>query len=225
MPDQYVLIMAKVIVQSKEIPAKTIERLSQYRRALLICLQRGETHIFSHKIAALQHVTPVQVRRDLMLIGFSGSLKQGYNIHRLIEVISNILDSREGINVAVVGLGNFGRAITNYFNGKRSSLTIVASFDNDTNKIGTEFNGIYCYPPYRLDEIIKNKNIKIAILTVPPNKAVEVANRLVNAGIIGILNYTSTPVNVPDYVFLDEYDMITTLEKAAFFVKSLSEGQ
>jgi redox-sensing transcriptional repressor len=217
--------MAKVIVKTKEIPAKTIARLSQYRRALLICLSRGKTNIFSHEIASLQHVTPVQVRRDLMLIGFSGSLKQGYDIHRLIEVISEILDSEEGINVAVVGLGNLGRAMINYFYGKRTRLTIVAAFDNDSNKIGTEFNGIYCYSPYRLEEVIKKKNIKIAILTVPPEKAVEVTEKLVHAGITGILNYTSTPVNVPDHVFLDEYDMITTLEKAAFFVKTLSENR
>jgi hypothetical protein len=58
-----------------------------------------------------------------------------------------------------------------------------------------------------------------------PEKAVEVTEKLVNAGITGILNYTSTPVNVPDHVFLDEYDMITTLEKAAFFVKTLSENR
>ena len=215
--------MEKVTVNSIQIPAKTIARLSQYRRALLICVQRGKTHIFSHEIAALQHVTSVQVRRDLMLIGFSGSLKQGYEIHRLIEVISDILDSKEGINVAVVGLGNFGRALINYFIGKRTRLSIVAAFDSDTSKIGTEFNSIYCYSPYRLEEVIKRQNIKIAILTVPPEKAVEVAQKLVHAGITGILNYTSTPINVPEHVFLDEYDMITTLEKAAFFVKSLSE--
>jgi redox-sensing transcriptional repressor len=215
--------MEKVTINSIEIPGKTIARLSQYRRALLICVQRGKTHIFSHEIAALQHVTSVQVRRDLMLIGFSGSLKQGYNIHRLIEVISSILDSEEGINVAVVGLGNFGRALINYFNGKRTRLSIVAAFDSDTNKIGTEYNSIYCYSPYNLEEVIKKKKIKIAILTVPPDKSVEVAKKLVNAGITGILNYTSTPIEVPDHVFLDEYDMITTLEKAAFFVKSLSE--
>lgn len=212
--------MTKVKIYSKEIPAKTIGRLSQYRRALLICKQKGETHIFSHEIASLQHVTPVQVRRDLMLIGFSGTLKKGYNINQLIETISKILDSDEGINVGVVGLGNFGRALINYFNGKRTKMSIVAAFDADTNKIGTEFNNVYCYSPYRMEEIIKSKNIKIAILTVPPDRAVEVAKKLVNAGIKGILNYTSTPIKVPDDVFLDEYDMITTLEKAAFFVKT-----
>jgi len=211
--------MAKVKIHSKEIPVKTIARLSQYRRALLICSQQGKTHIFSHEIAAIQHVTAVQVRRDLMLIGFNGSLKQGYNIRDLIEVISEILDYKDGINVAIFGLGNFGRALFNYFYGKRSQLRIVAAFDSNPEKIGTEHNKVYCYSPYRVEEIIKKKNIKIAILTVPPDRAVEVAQKLVNAGIKGILNYTSTPIHVPDNVFLDEYDMITTMEKAAFFVK------
>jgi redox-sensing transcriptional repressor len=211
--------MAKVKIHSKEIPVKTIARLSQYRRALLICSQQGKTHIFSHEIAAIQHVTAVQVRRDLMLIGFNGSLKQGYNIRDLIKVISEILDYKEGINVAIFGLGNFGRALFNYFYGKRSQLRIVAAFDSNPEKIGTEHHKVYCYSPYRVEEIIKKKNIKIAILTVPPDRAVEVAQKLVNAGIKGILNYTSTPIHVPDNVFLDEYDMITTMEKAAFFVK------
>ena len=87
--------MAKVKIHSKEIPVKTIGRLSQYRRALLICTLKGKTHIFSHEIAAIQHVTAVQVRRDLMLIGFNGSLKQGYNIRDLIKVISEILDYKD----------------------------------------------------------------------------------------------------------------------------------
>ncbi|RLD88922.1 MAG: redox-sensing transcriptional repressor Rex [Bacteroidetes bacterium] len=211
--------MAKVKIHSKEIPVKTIGRLSQYRRALLICTLKGKTHIFSHEIAAIQHVTAVQVRRDLMLIGFNGSLKQGYNIRNLIDVISEILDYEEGVNVAIFGLGNFGRALFNYFYGKRSQLRIVATFDSNTEKIGTEYNKVYCYSPYRVEEIVKKKNIKIAILTVPPKRALEVAKKLVDAGIKGILNYTSTPIDVPDDVFLDEYDMITTMEKAAFFVK------
>ena len=213
----------QISLSLQDIPSKTIERLSQYRRALLICLQRGKTHIFSHEIAFIQHVTPVQVRRDLMLIGFSGSVKQGYNIKELINVISKILDSPEGINVAVVGLGNLGRAMINYFQGKRTRLTIVAAFDSDINKIGTKFNGIYCYSPYRLKEITHKLNIKIAILTVPPQRAVEVAQKLVNADIKGILNYTTTPINVPKHIFLDEYDMITTLEKAAYFVKMIKQ--
>jgi redox-sensing transcriptional repressor len=211
-----------LIINTKEIPHKTIERLSKYRRALLLCVRNGKTHIYSHELASILHLTPVQVRRDLMLIGFAGSLKQGYTVLQLIEVISNILDNPQGINVCVVGLGNLGRSLIKYFQGKRTRLEIVAAFDNSINKIGLTYKGVYCFSNYNMEKIIKEKGIKIAIVTVPPEKAKEVVDKLVRYGIKGILNYTSTPVQVPNDVFLDEYDMITTLEKAAFFVKNSS---
>src|SRR5210317_1877355 len=115
----------------KHLPHKTIARLSQYRRALLLCHAKGKTHIFSHEIAKIQHITSVQVRRDLMLIGYSGTLRKGYNIEELIDLIGDIIDSHTGINVAVVGMGNLGRALINYFKGKRHKLSIVAGFDNN----------------------------------------------------------------------------------------------
>ena len=204
---------------SEPVSQKIIGRLSLYRRILVNLQNEGVEQIFSRDLAEMAGATAAQVRRDLMLIGFNGSLKQGYNIRNLIDVISEILDYEEGVNVAIFGLGNFGRALFNYFYGKRSQLRIVATFDSNTEKIGTEYNKVYCYSPYRVEEIVKKKNIKIAILTVPPKRALEVAKKLVDAGIKGILNYTSTPIDVPDDVFLDEYDMITTMEKAAFFVK------
>ncbi|MBE0640851.1 MAG: redox-sensing transcriptional repressor Rex, partial [Bacteroidales bacterium] len=96
--------------RNNKLPGKTIERLSQYRRSLLLCLVQEKTHIFSHEIAALLHITPVQVRRDIMLIGYTGTLRQGYDIRELIDLIGEIIDSHEGLHVAVIGLGNLGRA-------------------------------------------------------------------------------------------------------------------
>ena len=75
------------------IPEKTIERLSEYRRTLLGCHKRGITHIFSHVLAGIHGITAVQVRRDLMLIGFSSDTKKGYDVKVLIDFIGNILDS------------------------------------------------------------------------------------------------------------------------------------
>lgn len=204
----------------KHLPHKTIERLSQYRRALLLCHAKGKTHIYSHEIAKIQHITAVQVRRDIMLIGYTGTLRKGYNIKELIDLIGQIIDSDEGINVAVVGIGNLGRAITNYFSGKRTKLSITAVFDIDKAKIGKKYHGIPCYALNDLKKIIKEKKIEIAIITVPGEDAPGVAEQLVNAGIKGILNYTPKPVNVPKEVYLEEYDMITSLEKVAFFVKT-----
>ena len=201
------------------LPHKTIERLSQYRRALLICLENGRTHIFSHEIAKIQHITPVQVRRDLMLIGYSGTLRKGYNIQELIDLIGEIIDSQEVINVAIVGVGNLGRALIKYFNGKRHKLHIVAGFDINPEKIGKVFYGIRCFSKDEMKKVISDMNIKIGILTVPAENAIESANRLVEAGIKGIVNYTPKAIDVPDSVYLEEYDMVTTLEKIAFYVK------
>ena len=201
------------------LPHKTIERLSQYRRALLICQEKGKEYIFSHEIAEIQHITAVQVRRDLMLVGYSGTLRKGYNIKELIDLISEIIDCPRGLNVAIVGMGNLGRAIIKYLNKRRPRLTIVAGFDTDENKIGKNIRGIPCYSPDDMKKIVEEKNITIAVVTVPPHKTNETAKRLVNAGIKGILNYTPTPMNVPDNIFLEEYDMITSLEKVAFYVK------
>jgi redox-sensing transcriptional repressor len=203
----------------RKLPEKTIERLSQYRRALLISLSKKKQHIFSHELAAILHLTPVQVRRDIMLIGYSGTLRQGYEIRELIHLIGNILDSEQGLKVAVIGLGNMGRAMISYFNGKRTKLTIVAAFDINPEKVNRVYAGVPCYHIDMLNKIIKNENIPIAIMTVPGEEAARVTETLVLAGIKGLLNYTSTPVNVPGNIYLQEYDMITSLEKIAYFVK------
>ena len=203
----------------KNLPDKTVERLSQYRRNLLLCAARGKTHIFSHEIAGLLHITPVQVRRDIMLIGYSGTLRKGYDINELIELIGNILDSESGQKVAVVGVGNLGRAIISYFKGKRTKLTIVAAFDTNPEKVDRIYAGVHCYPYENLAQVIKKEKVTIGIITVPASDAAKVAENLVISGIKGILNFTPSPVNVSSHVFLEEYDMITSLEKVAYFVK------
>lgn len=208
-------------MRKNALPEKTVERLSQYRRTLLEALAEGELHIYSHEIASKLNITPVQVRRDIMLIGHKGTLRKGYDIKDLIDLIGKIIDTKLGQNVAVVGMGNLGRAITAYFNGKRSKLNIVATFDVDPNKVNRIISGVRCHHIDKLAEIIKAENISIAVLTTPPDKAKDTAEILVMGGIKGILNYTSTTVNVSPHVFLEEYDMVTSLEKVAFYVKEM----
>jgi redox-sensing transcriptional repressor len=202
------------------LPERTVERLSEYRRSLLQCLEEGKTHIYSHELAELHHNTAVQVRRDIMFIGYSSMQRKGYDVRELIQVIGDILDSESGLNVAVVGVGNLGRAITTYFIGKRSKLNIIATFDVDTNKIDRVIAGVKCYPLNRLKEVVESLHISIAIMTVPADSALEVSKQLVDAGIKGVLNFTTVPLNLSQQVYLDEYDMITSLEKVAYFVKT-----
>ena len=166
------------------IPEKTIERLSEYRRTLLASHRQGITHIFSHVLAGIHGITAVQVRRDLMLIGFSSDTKKGYDVQVLIEYISRILDSPSPMNIAVLGMGHLGQAITKYFNGKGLKMKITAAFDVDPEKVG---------------------------------------KTIVNAGIRGVLNFTSTPLNFPQGIIVENYDITTLLEKVAYFVKE-SDG-
>lgn len=203
----------------KKLPDKTVERLSQYRRTLRLASESGKSNIFSHELAALLHITPVQVRRDIMLMGYTGTLRQGYDVKELIDRISKIIDTKDGQKVAVIGIGNLGRAIIGYFSAQKSKMKIVAAFDINPEKTDREFAGIACYHTEKLTEVVKNEGITIAVLTVPGDAAVPVADQLVKAGIKGILNFTSKPLNVPLNVYLEEYDMITSLEKVAYFVK------
>lgn len=202
-----------------KLPGKTVERLSEYRRTLLGCLNEKKNYIFSHDLAARLHITAVQVRRDLMLIGYSSVQRKGYDVKELIDTIGSIIDSVESMNVAVIGIGNLGRAVAGYFKGKRSKLNLVASFDNDPQKVNKVISGVKCYPVSDMEKVIKDLDISIAILTVPPEYAKEIIEEAVRYGIKGILNYTTIPLNVPSWVYLEEYDMITSIEKVAYFVK------
>jgi redox-sensing transcriptional repressor len=202
-----------------KLPGKTVERLSEYRRTLLECLNEKRNFIFSHDLAARLHITAVQVRRDLMLIGYSSVLRKGYDVRELIDTIGKIIDSDEIVSVAVIGIGNLGRAVSGYFRGKRSKLSLVASFDNDPQKVNKVISGVKCYPYSDCEKIIKELGIRIAILTVPPEFAAEIAQEIVRFGVKGILNFTTIPLNVPTGVYLEEYDMITSIEKVAYFVK------
>lgn len=202
------------------LPDKTVERLSQYRRNLLICDSKGKEHIFSHEIANIHHITPVQVRRDIMLIGYSGTLRKGYNVKELVALIGEILDKPDGQKVAIIGAGNLGRALLKYFKNRRDKLSLVAAFDINPDKIGTSISGVEIYPVDQLKKIIKEKAISIAIISVPVDEAATITNSLVEAGIKGILNFSPRPVNVPDHIYLEEYDMITSLEKVAYFAKN-----
>lgn len=203
----------------KNLPDKTVERLSQYRRSLNNQLQKGKTHIFSHEIANLLHITPVQVRRDIMLIGYSGTLRKGYSIKEMVDLIGKIIDTAEGQKIAVIGLGNLGKAFIHYMYEKRSKLKIVAAFDINPEKIDKTYEDVYCYHLDRLEEIINEMSITVAIITTPPEVTSPMADRLKEAGIKGILNYTPRALSPREGVYLEEHDMITSLEKVAYFVK------
>jgi len=167
-----------------KLPEKTIGRLSEYRRTLLTCLGKGKTHIYSHELANLHNITAVQVRRDIMLIGYSTTLKKGYDVKALINVISGLIDTDQGMNAAVIGVGNLGKAITSYFNGKRTKLKIVATFDTDPEKANRVIAGVKCYPMSDINKLVKDFDIRIGIMTVPPENAITVLQMCISKSMI-----------------------------------------
>lgn len=208
-----------------EVSAKTIERLSLYRRALINLRQHNKQYIFSHELGSILNLTAVQIRRDLMLIGCSSKLKKGYEVEELIALIDKILDTDSGMNVAVVGMGNLGKALTTYFNNKREKLKIVAAFDADPAKTNQVIAGVQCYPLSEIPKIVVNEKIDIAMLTLPHDFVEEVAEKLMQAGIKGLVNYTSKPIKPSPGVYVEDIDMLTALEKVAFYVKSSIQAQ
>ncbi len=205
---------------AKRLPERTIERLSEYRRMLLECLGQGRTHIYSHELASMHGITAVQVRRDLMLIGFSSDTKKGYDVEVLIDFIGTILDSPAGLNVGIIGMGNLAQAVTHYFNGKRSKLRITAAFDIDPEKVGKTVAGVPCYHMDTFIETAHKHDIRVIILTSPSSVAAGMVEPITQAGVRGVLNFTSTPLNFPGDIYVEDYDIITLLEKVAYFSKS-----
>ncbi len=204
----------------KKLPSRSVERLSKYRRLLSRIDSVNGEFIFSHDLARLLNLTPEQVRRDLMLIGLTGSRRKGYSISALIELIGKTIDKDEGYNVAIVGMGNLGKAIAAFIRKARTKLHIAAAFDVDASKINHETAGVTCYDISLIPSMVKKLSISIVILTVPSDAVGEIAALLVSSGVKGILNFTSVHLDVPPGVYMKDYDIITSLEEIGFFIKN-----
>jgi redox-sensing transcriptional repressor len=201
------------------VPVRTVARLSQYRRVLDRLMDEGHRQVFSHQIAAMAGGSAAQVRRDLMLVGCRGRPSQGYDAYALRGCIEDLLQAPGGQRVALVGLGNLGRAILPFFARYRPALRIVAVFDNDPKKIGENVvEGCSpCQPIDRLGEVIRERGITIGVLAVPPEAAQPAAEQLIEAGVRGLVNFAPLVLKVPEGVFVEDIDLTTALEKVAYF--------
>jgi redox-sensing transcriptional repressor len=199
---------------------RTIGRLSLYRRALLrLQVEERRPFVYSHELAGLTAVSAAQVRRDLMSIGYSGSPNRGYDIGELVRSIAEQLDDPSGQGMAVVGVGNLGRAIINYVSRQRPRLAVGAAFDKDPDKAGRVIQGCRVYSLERMPDVVREQRIQVGLISVPAGAAQDAADRLVAAGVSGILNFAPASVHVPAHVFSEDLDLITTLEKVAYFAR------
>ncbi len=198
---------------------KTVSRMSRYRRLLQSLRQSGVESIYSHQLARHAVVSAAQVRRDLMVIGYSGSPNKGYDVAACIESIGSFLDGQAQQEVVLVGAGNLGHAVLSHFGDKSPSVAIVAAFDVDPALIDTQIHGVRCLDVSRMESLVRDLGIQIAVLTVPGEAAQDAAQTLVRAGVKSIISFAPTPLALPNDIFVEYMDITAALESAAYFAR------
>jgi len=199
------------------IPERTIERLSLYRRILLNYQYLDHAYIFSHNLARFLKTNAATVRRDLMLIGVEGDVHKGYVINELVEKISKAIDPDNIEKVAFVGIGELGRAVHEYFNQSNNRLQVAATF-RFGNQLNSQVEDIPCYNLVNLPAVINRLGIKICVVAVTVDYVKEISAILAHSGVLGILNFSSALLQLPPHIYVENYDMITKLEKIAYFM-------
>ncbi|HSK11325.1 MAG TPA: redox-sensing transcriptional repressor Rex [Vicinamibacterales bacterium] len=206
------------------IPVNTIGRLSLYRRILQEQLALGSRQIYSHELARLAVSTAAQVRRDLMTIGFSGSPRKGYAIPELAAAVEVVLARSVETAVALVGVGNLGRAILAYY-ANRQPVRFAAAFDRAPEKTGRILHGCRCYPLADLAAVVSRERIHVGVIAVPSSEAQGVADQLVLAGVRGILNFAPVRLHVPPGMYVEHVDLMMALDKVAYYAHQQVEQQ
>ncbi|HHS14025.1 MAG TPA: redox-sensing transcriptional repressor Rex [bacterium] len=197
---------------------KSASRLPCYRRALMRFKELGFDRVYSESLAESVGVTSSQVRKDFSVFGISGNKKGGYQIETLLDQLRIILKKDQIHPVILVGVGNIGTALMNYRAFERENIEIVAGFDIDPSKINKKMK-IPVLPINAMDDYLKHHQVRIGIITVPALTAQQVCNRMVSAGIKGILNFAPIRLKVPDDTMIENVSVLLKLENIIYFVE------
>jgi len=208
----------------KMAPKAVVGRVSLYLRQLETYQNQGYTTVSSNQVGEPLSIKNAQVRKDLAFFGQFGHPGIGYRIEELIDTLRHILGIDHDWPLALVGLGNLGRALLRYRGFRTRGFHVVALFDNDPAKIGQQHEGLVVEPIESLRKVVVPRKIRLALLCVPTESAQRVADLLVASGIGGILNFAPVPLIVPAHVNLVPVDLSIQLENLAYKVqKTLGE--
>lgn len=196
------------------IPGRTINRLTLYKRYLEYLLESdsGKNYITSSNLGKEIHFNSATIRRDFSCLGQLGQRKVGYKIDELCKTINKVLGLDKTWDVALIGMGNLGKALAVYRGFEQLGFKIVAVFDNDRSKIGRKWKGVKIQDMKYISKIVKQKKIKIAIIAVPFNAAQKTADLLIKSGVKAILNLAPIRLAVPDGIKLRSIDLAVKLE-------------
>jgi redox-sensing transcriptional repressor len=195
-----------------------------YLRAVSYLSNQGQESVSSKSLAEFVGINPWQIRKDFSYFGDFGTPGRGYNTEKLLKQISRILRLNSGHRVALVGVGNLGRAVLAYPDFGRYGFEIVAAFDSDPAKVGRKVSGVEVEDVAELASL-KGRDVDMAIIAAPPDVAQEVADELVEAGVRGILSFAPRNIVVPKKVKVIAIDIAMDLARLPYYMPAGSSGQ
>jgi len=204
---------------SKEVPEIVIGRLPIYLRALTYMAQAGQRITSSQELGETLGMSSAQIRKDLSHFGEFGKQGMGYEITYLRDQLRRILHLERTWPVALVGYGDLGHALANYDGFVAEGFEIVAVFDSNPDKIGQEVAGKKVQDSAKLSKVVRERDIKVAIVAVPVAAAQKVVDLLVEAGVKAILNYAPIHVSVPAGIRIQYIDPIGHLQRMTFHLE------
>jgi redox-sensing transcriptional repressor len=204
-------------VAKKDVPDIVVGRLPLYLRSLTQMQEEGLEITSSQELGARLGISSAQIRKDLSQFGEFGKQGTGYHIDFLITQLRRILNVDRVWDVALVGVGDLGRAVANYGGFVHRGYRVSLIFDNDPSKIGAKVGEYEILDTSRLEDELKKKRVQIAMLSVPARDAQQVTDRLVKAGVRFILNYAPTSLSVPEHVHVEYIDPVLHLQHMTFY--------
>ena len=202
------------------IPDETVRRLPVYLRGLLVTSQQGQENISSQNLADLVGGNAWQIRKDFSYFGDFGTRGVGYSVEKLTAQIKKILKIAIVQKAALVGVGNIGSAVLAYSGFAQYGFNIAAAFDVDSIKVGKKIENVVVQDISNLRRLKKQK-IKLGIIAVPRQKAQDTADKLVKAGIKGILNFSPCHITVPKKVKIITIDIAMDLARLPYYIPAI----
>ena len=205
-------------MDAKEISKAVIKRLPRYYRYLGELMEEKVERISSNDLSKKMHVTASQIRQDLNNFGGFGQQGYGYNVEYLYTEIGKILGLDTIHPMIILGAGNLGQALANYGDFEKRGFRLVGIFDINPVLEGISVRGIEIRMINSLPEFIRENQVEIAILTLPKNKAKEMAKVLIDNGIKAIWNFAHTDLNLPDEVIVENVHLSESLMRLSYTI-------
>jgi redox-sensing transcriptional repressor len=205
----------------ESVPDVVIQRLPMYTHILTALKEVGVESIGSRELGAMLKTTPAQVRKDLSYFGRFGKQGMGYDVSQLAEELSQVLGLGREWSLALVGTGRLGRALMDHKGFLHDNYKMTAVFDKSPKRIGKRLAGLEIQDVAELEDTVREREIQIGIVAVPPGEAQQIIDALVRAGAKAILNYAPIVARVPKGVQLRQVIPLHSLQSMTYYLRSL----